>query len=196
MSNKSILENKYILFDSHLCKKKNKNFKYYISLKQFSLSTQEEIVKYINENYSDLIIQKYPCQKKLLFVINGKNYLEQYWSKLLNDFIVNLYPIVIKEESIKFDIVNNDNLKKYWVNIFRGSELVEYDPNNYYLIKYDKDNHRCYLIDQNNNPITNEREIIMQQNFFTGKNIGVDISIFEKFNNNEIRNFISDCFQI
>lgn len=67
-------------------------------------------------------------------------------------------------------------MSKTWINIFNNGEMVEYDPDNYYIIWWSVNNN-CVVLKNGVSIVDNPLLIFKQYNIFDGK-IGVDIESF------------------
>jgi hypothetical protein len=69
-------------------------------------------------------------------------------------------------------------MSKYWLNIFDSCEVSEVYPNNYWIIKYNKETNSCELFDHVNNLVPDAKFIIDKYNIFVGDHIIVDRDSF------------------
>jgi len=66
-----------------------------------------------------------------------------------------------------------------WKNIFDGGELVSYDNNNFYVVKWSVHNN-CVVLRNGMSIVDDPRKIFEQYNIFDGKMIGVDLWSFNE----------------
>lgn len=89
------------------------------------------------------------------------------------------------------------NLKS-WINIFDECNLVDYDADNYYLIRWSIHNN-CVILKNGVSIVDNTQPILEKYNIFEAKKIGVDIDSFrEEINRSteHIRQIIVEQYQI
>lgn len=165
---------KFHIYDDFLCKRKRNGLKYMISLESFTDKQKNNIIETLNNNYKTLAIQKIPFEKKLTILINNLPYLEHYWNQDTHKYIVSLYStknkkIIIKDETTSIQ-------KSNWINLFDDCNLVEYNPNHYYIIKYEKN--ECILYINGQEKVANADDIFEEYNLFDARMIGVDFDSF------------------
>ena len=69
--------------------------------------------------------------------------------------------------------------KNQWMNIFDNGNLVNFDPNDYYIIRWSIHNN-CVMLRNGISIIDNPEPILEKYNIFDAKKIGVDIDSFRE----------------
>ena len=128
------------------------------------INRKKEIVYKLNKNYKDISILKKPYYDSISIYINDYLYIEN-----LNSSISIFEPMKYQEF---------EKTKCYY-NIFNGNEIVKYNLNDFYLIKWEKDN--CIMLRNGLEIIEKEntKPIFQKYNIFEGNKILIEHTSFD-----------------